>query len=211
MEHKSLKDHVYEYISHKIQNGEFLPNERITEIEICNEMGVSRTPAREALIQLASDNLLEKIPYKGFIVKQFDKDRKLEIYEVTAVLDGLAGKLAVQHISDEDIMLMQELTEKMDISIKYRNYKEYAKLQNEFHDVYINKCGNDTLISMLNSLRFNFNPQTYVSDDIEKLFRMLGYCNNEHKELVEYMKRRDKIGAESVLKKHWTTLDYSLI
>lgn len=211
MKQKSLKELVYDYISHKIQNGELMPNQKITEAEVCNELGVSRTPAREALIQLASDNLLEKIPNRGFFVKQLDKNEKLEIYEVLAVLDGLAVSLATGRLSEEDIKLMQELIDKIDISIKYRNYTEYAKLQNTLHDVYINKCGNNNLINLLNSLRYNFNPQIYISNDKERLFKVLAYCNQQHKELVECMKNRDSQGAELIIKKHWQTIDKDLI
>jgi DNA-binding GntR family transcriptional regulator len=209
--YKSIKDHVYEYISLKIQNGDLMPNQRITEVEISKEMGVSRTPAREALIQLASENLLEKIPRKGFIIKQFNKDEKLEIYELISVLDCLAGYKATERLDDKDILYMEELTDKIDIAIKYRNYPEYAKLQNQFHDVYINKCGNSTLINMLNNLRYNFIPQTYMSEDVEKLFSALKHCNDEHKEIIDCLKNRDGKCTEAMLKKHWLTIDFELI
>ena len=64
-----LTTQVYDYISKKIQNGEYEANQRITESEICKSIGVSRTPAREALTRLAGENLLEKIPNKGFVGK----------------------------------------------------------------------------------------------------------------------------------------------
>ena len=75
-----LTTQVYDYISKKIQNGEYEANQRITESEICKSIGVSRTPAREALTRLAGENLLEKIPNKGFVVKEFQEKEKLDTY-----------------------------------------------------------------------------------------------------------------------------------
>lgn len=66
--YRSLKDHVYDYIAQKIQDGTLLPNQKINEAEICKKLDISRTPTREALFQLASDNLLQYIPRRGFIV-----------------------------------------------------------------------------------------------------------------------------------------------
>lgn len=206
-----LKNKIYNYISRKIQNGEYMPNQKITEIEICKEMGVSRTPIREALIKLSADNLLERIPNKGFFVRDVDKSEKLETYELLAVLDGLAGFLAVNKLTAEDILHMEELVSKIDIAIKYHKYSEYAKLQNAFHDIYINKCGNTKLINTLNSLRYNFIPQTYISNDVEKLFEMLSHCNKEHWELIDCMRKRDAEGCEMLLKRHWKTLDPNMI
>lgn len=70
--YRSLKDHVYDYIAQKIQDGTLLPNQKINEAEICKKLDISRTPTREALFQLASDNLLQYIPRRGFIVTPFD-------------------------------------------------------------------------------------------------------------------------------------------
>lgn len=70
--YRSLKDHVYDYIAQKIQDGTLLPNQKINEAEICKKLDISRTPTREALFQLTSDNLLQYIPRRGFIVAPFD-------------------------------------------------------------------------------------------------------------------------------------------
>ncbi|PAB60604.1 GntR family transcriptional regulator [Anaeromicrobium sediminis] len=204
--YKSLKDHVYEYISKKIQNGELLSEEKINESEICRELEISRTPAREALIQLSSENLLEYIPRKGFIVKEFDITKKLEIYQIIGNLDALAASLSIDNLTETEILKMEELLEKINISIKYTNFSDYSQFQNEFHDVYINKCNNNTLIELLNSYRFNFIRQTYLSDDKEKLFKVLAQVNKEHKEMLNCFKNKDKEGVERILKNiHWHT------
>ena len=66
---KTLKDHVYEYIEEQIMKGTLLPGERINENTICEELGISRTPVREALIQLTAEGVLETKARKGFVIK----------------------------------------------------------------------------------------------------------------------------------------------
>jgi DNA-binding GntR family transcriptional regulator len=205
---KSLKDQVYEYISRKIQLGEIFPNEKITEVGIANEMGISRTPVREALIQMISDGLLEKTPDKGLIIKKYSKEAKFETFQIIGALDGLAGSLATSYLTDEDLLKMQELTEKMDIAIKYHNYQDYGNLKHEFHSIYINKSGNETLNTLLNSMINNTMPKTYYSNDQEKLFNLLSeYSNREHKELIECFYKKDTAAVEAKLREHWKIVD----
>lgn len=106
---------------------------------------------------------------------------------------------------------MQELTERINIAIKYKNYSEYAQLQIAFHDININLCGNAVLINTLNTLRFSFVPQTYVGSDADELFSMLAICNDEHKELIHCFQQQDEMGVESILKNHWVTKNSDFI
>ena len=88
----SLKDHVYQYIAEQISKEELVPGEKINENEICRELSISRTPVREALIQLSSEGVLENVPRKGFIIKQMKETEARQLYEVIGVLDGLAAQ-----------------------------------------------------------------------------------------------------------------------
>lgn len=208
----SLKDHVYNYIAAKIQNGELLPGEKINESEICDELNISRTPAREALIQLSSDEMLEYIPRRGFLVKEVSTEKKLEVYEIIGALDALAAVSSIDKLSDEDILHMKEIVEKIDISIKYYNYADYMKLQMEFHDIYISKCGNETLINLLKSLKNTFIRQSYLSQDKEKLFAVLLEGNKDHKNIVACFENKEKEKLEDILKnKHWYTTYIDMI
>lgn len=202
--YKSLKDHVYEYISRKIQNAELLPNQKLNENDICAELEISRTPAREALIQLASEDLIEYVPRKGFYVKEFDTKKKTDLYTVLAALDGLAAVLAVDYIKDADVKHMEELADQMSIAIKYRNHGNYIKYQDEFHEIYLKLCNNETLINTVNSMKFSFVRHAYVSEDDEKLYAALEQLNEEHRLITELFKKKDKDGLEKIIKKsHW--------
>lgn len=211
MKHQSLKEKVYDYISHQIQTGGLTPDQRITEQEVCSQLGVSRTPAREALLQLAADGLLAQTPRKGFVVKRFDKSEKLQTYEAIALLDSHIAANVTDTLTETQLLRMQEMSERIDIAVKYKNYPEYSKLQNEFHNIYVYACGNSVLIKLLDSLRNSFVPQTYVGQDEDDLFVLLKTCNDEHKELIEAFKAKDKERVRSVLWKHWTAIDQEFI
>lgn len=169
-------------------------------------MGVSRTPAREALTRLAAENLLEKIPNKGFVVKEFQEKEKLDTYEVIGVLDALAGELSLQYLTANEISRMEELLEMMEISIKYKNYESYLSISNEFHNIYRDKCENKTLLKVINSLVYNFIPKSYSSESKEELFKMLSHSNKEHVRLLRGMKEKDSKQVNDILKKHWDTV-----
>ncbi|WP_284472087.1 GntR family transcriptional regulator [Peribacillus simplex] len=210
--YQSLKDHVYNHIAEEIQNGKLLPNHKVNEVALSEKLEVSRTPVREALIQLASENLLEYFPRKGFIVKELDTKKKLDVFQVVGVLDALAASLSIAHITESDIELMEELVKKIDLSISQKNYSDYQQFQNQFHKVYIDKCKNDTLIDLLNSLQNSFVRQIYLSKDEEKLFAVLEQMNEHHKKMITYFKKEDKENLEQLIKnEHWKITHIDMI
>ncbi|MDQ0247685.1 DNA-binding GntR family transcriptional regulator [Bacillus fengqiuensis] len=189
-----------------------LPNHKINEVALSEKLEVSRTPVREALIQLASENLLEYFPRKGFIVKEIDTKKKLDVFQVVGVLDALAATLSIAHLTESDIERMEELVKKIDLSISEKNYPDYQTYQNEFHKVYINKCNNDTVIELLASLQNSFVRQIYLSKDEEKLFVVLEEMNEQHKQIIEYFKKEDKENLEALIKnEHWKITHIDMI
>lgn len=206
--YKTLKDHVYDYISNKINDGSLKPNERINENNICEDLQISRTPVREALLQLASEGYLEKLPRRGFTVKELKPERVEQIYIVIGCLEGLAAKLSLSNITDEHIYEMKEIVKSMDKALENRDYSEYYKLQTKFHDVYISASGNDELIKLLNELKKSFIKQTYYTNDDngDEFHEVLLNTNEEHKVIVELFEQKDREKLEDYIKDvHWNT------
>jgi len=200
----SLKDHVYNYISDKIREGSLKPDEKINEKIIMDDLGISRTPVREALIQLATEGYLENIPRKGFIVKPVDTNKSKEIYALLGALDAFASELAFEHISKQDIIRMEALSKQMVVAIDTYDFKAYYKLQTDFHDVYISKCHNEELINTMNLLRKKFIRQTYNDDDLEKMKEILYHTNEEHIEIAKLFKEDSYESVSKFLKySHW--------
>jgi DNA-binding GntR family transcriptional regulator len=201
-----LRDKVINIVKTKIQLHELQTNQIISETQLCSELNVSRTPVREALIQLVADGILKKIPHKGYSVQEFDVKSKLNLYAILAVLDSLAATLAINNIREEDIMKMNECIDKIDIAIKYRNYPDYYQLQNQFHKIYIDKCDNPNLIKMLDDIASGPLHISYISDNTEELFSVLKESNEEHREIVRLFTNKDALALENFLRyNHWAT------
>ncbi len=180
-----------------------MPNHKINEVALSKQLEVSRTPVREALIQLASENLLEYLPRRGFIVKEVDTKKKLDVFKVVSVLDALAATLALEDITEDDIEKMEEYVKIIDLSILEKNYEDYQKYQKKFHDVYMDKCNNSTLTGILKTLQNSFVRQVYLSNDIDKLFNASTKMNEDHKEIIKCFKNKEKDRLEQLIKKHW--------
>jgi len=209
--YQSLKDHVYNHIVQKIQDGALLPNQKINEAEICKTLDISRTPTREALFQLTNDNLLEYIPRRGFIVKPLDAKKKLDVSQVIGALDALAASLAIDLLGEEHLREMADIADKIDRDIGRRDFSEYYNDQYRFHEVYTLRCNNPTLIDSIHLLKNSFIRQSYLSEDKEKMGRVLQEVNNEHHQIIDCFRRKDKDRLDSLLKYHWRIIDSEML
>lgn len=201
---KTLKDHVYEYIEEQIRSGGLLPDHRIDENVICKELNISRTPVREAFIQLAAEGILENKARKGFVVKAVEKESLSQSYEVIGILDGYAARLACDNLTDKDIMDMQFYVDSADIAINSGNFDMYHKLQLQFHDVYTKKSGNFVLVDTIETAKRKNINMPYRDDAEGKTKEILLATNEEHREILRLFKEKAKEELfEYVSKVHW--------
>jgi DNA-binding GntR family transcriptional regulator len=208
----SLRNDATKYILERIHHGDIQPGEIITETSVCDLLNISRTPAREALIELTANGVLEKVPRKGYRIKELDQKRKIDSYVVLGVLDALAAKLSIPNMEDKDILRMKETIDLMDIAIKYKNYSSYVELQEKFHHIYIDKCDNIQLINLLAELKASIYRYTYYSENTDKLFELSKDINVEHRQIVEFFEKRDASGLEDYLiNTHWKTKHMDMI
>lgn len=199
-----LKDHVYKYIADEILKGNLTPSQRISENEISQVLEVSRTPVREALIQLSCEGILESIPRKGFIVRTLEPEGVRELYSVLGALDGFAARLACPFLSESDYRNMKFHIGSMDLAIEDYNFEMYHSQQEAFHQVYISACRNSTLIHQLQALKNRLIYKSYYLPKKESLYVILKDTNKEHLELLEILKKKDGKAAEHYLREvHW--------
>ena len=201
----SLKDYVYEYISGELQSGGLKSNDKINEQAICDTLNISRTPVREALIQLAADDLLEASPRRGFRVKSLTKKDAEDLYTIIGTLDALAAELSINYLTPKELDKMEQICHDIDQSIESLNFTKYYQLQKEFHDVYILKTKNEALFDTLNRLRNRFIRQNYINGAEEELKKVLLETNKEHKEIVELFRAKNINKLKDIIKqKHWS-------
>ena len=202
---KTLKDHVYEYIAEQIRSGSLLPDQRINENVICEELNISRTPVREALIQLSAEGILENKARRGFIIRSMTEQDVRELYTVIGVLDGYAAQLACDALTEQDYADLSFYIDTMDLAIKAGNFEMYHKQQMIFHQLYIDKCGNGALIDTIAKSKNKLLKKTY-SEDIHKDTKDVLYdTNKEHREILRLFQEKDKEGLFKYLAEtHWT-------
>ena len=204
MEMTSLRTLVRKYIIDGIANGKFCPGDKISEQEIVNALGVSRTPTREALLQLNSEGLLDYLPRKGFSIKNMNEQEKHDIYELIAVLDAFCARATADKLEASDFRAMHEYIDKIDIAIKYQNMDDYRTLEMQFHNVYRQRTGNRKILHILEIAESGVVPNTFVGDDVEEMTRLYTMLNREHRHVLELLEARDGEAAEKyLLDTHW--------
>lgn len=209
MSNSNLKDKTIQNIMNKIHELEIGKDAVLTEADICKMFKISRTPAREALIELTANGVLAKIPNKGYSIKELSEKAKLEIFDLIGCLDSMAAKLAMPVLTVADIERMRELLDMIDVAIKYKNYKKYYDLQEEFHDVYISKCENEQVIKMLNRAKSSVAEYWRLHDRTEDTFLILGEVNKEHRQMLRLFEQKDVCGVRTFIEDvHWATKEF---
>ena len=201
----SAKDQVYKFISDQLTSGKLSRNDHITEQYLVNSIGLSRTPIREALLQLASTGILIREPRKGFRIKQFTKEDVEDIYEIIGTLDGRIAQLTANQLTEKDLSVMQFLIKSMDAAIDTELYTKYNELQDSFHHVYINKCNNKFLKKELDNKLDMFIGKSYLHIQKGEINQLLKSTNQEHKQILDLFKAGDqdklRIFMENI---HWS-------
>jgi len=213
LNYKSLKDHVYKYLYDKINSGSLKPGEKINENQLCKDLNVSRTPIREALIQLEDEEFIIRLPRRGFMVKEISLEKIKEIYEIIGCLEGFAAHLAVERMNEKDMLSLKKAIDKMDDSIDNKNLHDYFKLQRNFHNIYISACGNDELFSIITSLKKRFVKKAYFMHENEDiLYKTLRNNNKGHRKIYNFLEKHDGQGVEIYLRDiHWNFENANLI
>jgi DNA-binding GntR family transcriptional regulator len=136
---ETLPEKICASLENAILQGKIKPGERLIEDSLSRSFKVSRAPIREALRLLEKEGLIKRLPRRGAVVESISLDTISDICEVRSVLEGLAARLFCQRASDEEIQRMEQIYERMKQSL---DHLQYRKLNREFHDLFINGCGN---------------------------------------------------------------------
>jgi DNA-binding GntR family transcriptional regulator len=152
MNAKDLPTKVYALIRSRILGFSILPGVKISDKEIADELGISRTPVREALIRLAGHGLIQSAHNRGFSVREFTVKEVEDIYTLREALELLAVKLAMQNLDEGKIQLLQKLLDSYPDLIASGNRNEFNKADEDFHMLIAEFSENRPLKSQLNSL-----------------------------------------------------------
>lgn len=147
---KNLKESAYKSIKDKIIRGELKPGDTILEDELQDELGVSRTPIREALIRLQSENFVVIYPRKGIFVSTLTPKTIREIYEVRELVEPQLLRKIFHSIDRKWLSDMKvEFSEDLSHLSKEEKKNHFVKLDEEFHNYFLNLSENNYLVEML--------------------------------------------------------------
>ena len=165
-DYKPLRDVVFENLRSAILEGKLKSGQRLMEVQLAEQLGVSRTPVREAIRKLELEGLVVMLPRKGAYVANISVKDLMDVLEIRASLEGLGVSLAAERRDDEDIKKLEEIEIEFEEAVKTQNIEMLLKKDIEFHECIFKSANNKKLAKMINSLweqvqRFRI---TYVSD-----------------------------------------------
>ena len=195
----SLGSRVFHIIRENILSGKYANHEELKEKTIGDELGVSRTPVREALRQLELEGLVSIIPNKGaYVVGITQKDIK-DIYEIRGRLEGLCAKWAAESITKEQLDELEENVFLAEFHSKKGNSEQLVELDNKFHEVLYQASGSKELYHVLSDFHHYVSRVRKITLASEK---RAVESNKEHMLIVEALKERDAVRAEQLANSH---------
>lgn len=164
--YKPLRDVVFENLRGAILEGKLKSGQRLMEVQLAEQLGVSRTPIREAIRKLELEGLVLMLPRKGAYVADMSFKDLIDVLEIRATLEGLAASLASERRRDEDIKGLEKLAKEFEDSVKNGDIESVLKKDIEFHEYIFSLANNNKLYQLINSIweqvhRFRV---MYVSD-----------------------------------------------
>jgi len=193
----SLK--VYRALKTEIIKGSLKPGIKLSEGKIAVQMGVSRTPVREALKELAAEGFVKMNPNQAVVVSNASVEDVQEVLQIRGVLEGLAARLATKMISKEEIKELEKYQKQMEYYTKKDDVLAFSEMDAEFHELILNVCGNNRLIQIRKNLSDQARRYRIRSLSIPG---RLKYSLKEHQEVVEALKRKDVEQADRLSQKH---------
>ena len=182
-----------------IVEGVLVEGEKVPERELCEKLGVSRTPMREALKVLATDGLVTLEPNKGARVRSVTIDDLEEVFPILGALEALAGELACINITDDQLVAISQVHSEMLKQFRADNMPGYFKQNQRIHELILEAAGNPTLTAVHQSLAMRVRRARYVANLTKRRWRQ---AVDEHEEMIKVLHAREgkKLGA--ILKKH---------
>lgn len=191
----SLQGVVFNQLREAILSGKYKENDELREVAIGNELGVSRTPVREALRQLELEGLIQIIPNKGaYVIGISHKDLK-DIYEMRARLEGLCARWAAKNANREYIERLEENIDLSDFHLLKQKYDKVLELDNEFHNILYDMADSKMLYRTLSD--FHHYLEVIRKKTLSSYDRVT-HCVKEHRDIVEAIKTGDKDSAEQL-------------
>ena len=197
--HKPLREMVYEELKMQILTGAIVPGTRMMEVELAKEIGVSRTPIREAIRKLEKEGLVTIEPRRGAYASQISTKDMVEILEVRQNMEGLAAYFAASRMKPDQLSELKSASDKYNTAVATGNMADMIKYDTEFHHIIVESCNNKILVQMIEQLQELVLRFRYIYYDN---FRRAENMPEEHKAILEAISRGDADSAREAADVH---------
>lgn len=195
----SLRNKVFKYIKAQIITGQYNPGESLVESKLAEELGVSRTPIREAIRLLDLEGLVETTPNKGAVVLGISPKDVEDIYAIRQLVEGLAARWAAERITPSQLKEMQKTLDLMDFYANRQDLDEMADLDNKFHQLIFEASGSKILNLTLSNLHQYVQLARMES---LKVPRRVENTLKEHRSILDSFIAKNPEKAEQALSRH---------
>jgi len=201
-EPQTLRERIYLHLREAITKSMLLPGERIIEKKIAEELNVSITPVREALLQLNVEGFVEIKTHRNVIVKQISLTEIAELYEIQGVLEGYAARRASFDLNDQDLLKIKKLTENMEKYFRSNNVEKFYKSNKEIHEIFLKKSKNQSIYDLISNLNLRKKMFRYRVTFLAKK-NIMEKALDDHKKILNAFLARDSDTVERLVREHW--------
>lgn len=195
----SIRGQVYHTLRDDILSGKYKDHEELREMTVSEELGVSRTPVREAFRQLELEGLLTVIPNKGAYVSGITAKDVADIYAIRGLLEGLCARWATEHITVSQMEQMEEVIYLSKFHAQKGHTQQLTELDNKFHDILYQACNSKMLEHQLRVFHeYVMRVRKWVLHDDQR--RLI--CVSEHEQIMEAIREKDADKAENYANLH---------
>ena len=206
--YKPLREIVSDALRQAIRDGILPPGERLMEIPLAEELGVSRTPIREAIRILEQEGLIVMIPRRGTYVADMSLKDVTEVFELHSILEELAAELAAERITNEEIEALEQHLVEIGNYMNENNLDKVVQADILFHEILYKASRNDRLVEMINNLREQtLRFRTLSMSQTGRLAKTW----DEHRQLVEAISDRDVERARQIARIHMEESEKTLL
>ncbi|MBN2644520.1 MAG: GntR family transcriptional regulator [Desulfuromonadaceae bacterium] len=197
--HQTLREKILENIRDAILKGSLKPGERVSEPDLAERYGISRTPIREAFRQLESEGYLTVVPRKGAVVTALSERDVEEFYSIKSILEGYAARLAAERMTDKDIERLEAINDRLEKLTLSGDVKTFFRVHNEFHEHFIRASGNSKLLELIQQLLKKFDRLRIASLSLPGRMEI---SVQEHRKIIEAFKQRNGETADLLVRKN---------
>lgn len=195
----NLRRKVFAAIEDAVLSGRYKPGECLVESKLAAELGVSRTPVREALTQLEREGLLQLVPHKGAVVTGISQKDIQDIYTIRIMIEGLAARWAAEHIDEDELKDLQDAIELEEFYTLKNDIEHLIRLDSRFHQIIYKASKSRPLMYMLKTFHQYIQHARSLSLEAPgRAYKAL----QEHKLILQAIKEHDGPRAEELTAEH---------